>query len=72
MVKWWLKNNMFDIIKKRLYFSKMQLLLKKGLEDGSIVPFDEKFYEALKHTYTCIPVSIHMKYLKPIIAPGKC
>ena len=64
---------MFDNIKKGLYFSKMQLLIKKGLEDGSIVPFDEKFYEKMSHTYiSCLPVSIHMKYLKPIVGPGKC
>lgn len=64
---------MFENIKKGLYFSKMQLLLKKGLEDGSIVPFDDEFYEKMNHTYvSCLPVSMHMKYLKPILPPGKC
>ena len=64
---------MFDNIKKRLFFSKMQLLFKKGVENGDIVPFDDEFYEKLNHTYiSCLPVSIHMKYLKPIVAPGKC
>lgn len=64
---------MFDNIKKGLYFSKMQLLLKKGVEDGNILPFDEEFYEKMSHTYiSCLPVSIHMKYLKPIVGPGKC
>lgn len=64
---------MFDNIKKGLYFSKMQLLLKKGVEDGNILPFDEEFYEKMSNTYiSCLPVSIHMKYLKPIVGPGKC
>lgn len=64
---------MFDNIKKVLYFSKMRLLLKKGIEDGSIVPFDKDFYEKMSHTYiSCLPVSIHIKYLKPIIGPGMC
>lgn len=64
---------MFDNLKKTLYFSREQVLLKKGLEDGSIVPFDEDFYEKMRHTYiSCIPVSMHIKYLKPIIGPGKC
>lgn len=64
---------MFENIKKGLYFSKMQILFKKGLEDGSIVPFDNSFYERLSHTYiSCIPVSMHIKYLKPTIGPGKC
>lgn len=57
---------MFDNIKKVLYFNKIQLLLKKGIEDGTIVPFDEKFYEKMSHTYISgLPVSIHMKYLNP-------
>lgn len=64
---------MFENIKKGLYFSKMQLLLKKGLKDGNIVPFEDEFYEKLSHTYiSCLPVSIHMKYLKPIVGLGKC
>lgn len=64
---------MFENIKKGLYFSKLQILFKKGFEDGSIVPFDDSFYERLSHTYIkCIPVSMHIKYLKPIVGPGKC
>lgn len=64
---------MFNNIKKVLYFNKMHLLFKKGLEDGSIMPFDNEFYEKISHTYiSCLPVSIHIKYLRPLIAPGKC
>ena len=36
---------MFDSLKKGLYFSKMQLLFSKGLSEGKLVPFDNKFYE---------------------------
>ncbi len=32
---------MLDNIKKGLYFTKMDLLFKKGVEDGDILPFDE-------------------------------
>lgn len=64
---------MFDNIKKSLYFSKMQLLLDKGIADKKIIPFDDEFYEKLNHTYISgLPVSIHIKYLKPIVGPGKC
>lgn len=64
---------MLDILKNELYFRKMHLLYKKGIEDGSIVPFDEDFYKKMSHTYiSCLPVSIHIKYLKPIMGPGKC
>ncbi len=31
------------------------------------------FTKKMSHTYvSCLPVSIHMKYLKPIVEPGKC
>lgn len=64
---------MLDSIKKRFYFSRMYLLFKKGLENGSIVPFDDEFYEKMSYTYiNCIPVSLNIKYLKPIAGPGKC
>ena len=64
---------MFDNIKKSLYFSKMQLLLNKGVADKKIIPFDDEFYEKLNHTYISgLPVSIHIKYLKPIVVPGRC
>ena len=64
---------MFDNIKKSLYFSKMQLLFNKGIADKRIISFDNEFYEKLNNTYINeLPVSIHIKHLKPIIGPGKC
>lgn len=64
---------MFDNLKKELYSIKMYSLLKKGIDNGSIVSFDDEFYEKMNHTYiSCLPVSMHIKYLKPIIEPGKC
>lgn len=64
---------MFDNIKKTLYFTELELLFKKALCDGRIVPFDDEFYEKLNHTYISgLPVSIHIKYLKPSLPPGKC
>lgn len=65
---------MLDSLKRRLYLSKRQLLLKKGLEDGSITPFDEALYEQMDHTYiNCIPVSMHIKYMLSCdMLTGKC
>lgn len=64
---------MFDNVKKGLYFSKMQLLFNKGIQEGKIVPFDDEFYEKMSHTFfNCIPISMHIRYLKPIMPPGKC
>ena len=36
---------MFDNIKKKLCFLKMDLLFYKGIKEGKIVPFDEEFYK---------------------------
>lgn len=64
---------MFEKIKKDLYFKKTHLLIRKGLSEGTIIPFDDDFYDQLSHTYfNCLPVSINIKYLKPILSPGKC
>lgn len=58
---------MLDKIKKELYFNKVQLLLLKGLQDGSIEPFDDELYEKMSHTYVSgLPVSMQIKYLNPI------
>ena len=64
---------MFDNIKKKLYFLKMDLLFYKGIKEGKIVPFDEEFYKKMSNKYiACIPISIQIKYLKPILPPGQC
>lgn len=47
--------------------------MSKGFQDGTIVPFDEEFYSKMNEVLiNNIPVSIHMKYLKPVVSPGKC
>lgn len=64
---------MLDNLKKKLYFSKLKLLYSKGIADGKIVPFDEDFYRCMSNTYfASIPVSMHIKYLRPKTGPGKC
>ena len=64
---------MFDNIKKKLCFLKMDLLFYKGIKEGKIVPFDEEFYKKMSNKYiACIPISIRIKYLKPLLPPGQC
>ena len=64
---------MFERLKKELYFKKMQLLFNQGVIDKKIIPFDDDFYDKMAHTYISgIPVSMHIKYLKPNISLGKC
>ena len=64
---------MFSKLKKHLYFSKITLLLNQGYVDKSIVPFEDEMYKKMETTYISgLPVSIHIKYLKPMLPPGKC
>ena len=64
---------MFDKLRKNLYFNRLNQLFMSGLEEGRIVPFDDTLYKEMSSTYVAgLPVSIHIKYLKPIIPPGKC
>ena len=58
---------------KKLYMYKLYLQMSKGLQDRKIVPFDEEFYKAMSTTYfNCLPISMHIKYLRPTCPPGKC
>lgn len=51
----------------------MDLLFYKGIKEGKIMPFDEEFYKKMSKKYiACIPISIRIKYLKPILPPGQC
>ena len=64
---------MFEDFKKKLFFSKMILLFNKGQETGKIVSFEEDFYQQMSDTFfNGIPISMHIKYLKPTSGLGKC
>lgn len=65
---------MLDNIKNYLYMKKVEVLFKQGIKDGRIVSYEDEFYEKLSHTYISgLPVSIHIKYLRPQgKRPGKC
>ena len=60
-------------LKDKIYLKKVKYEMIKGALQGKIIPFDEEFYKSMSTTYfSCIPISMHIKYLKPIIPPGKC
>ena len=69
----WGEKIMFKNILKNLYFYKMNLLFEIGIMNKKIIEFNDEFYEKLNNTYiNTLPVSIHIKYLKPQTPPGKC
>lgn len=64
---------MFDNLYKKLYFFKRRLLITEGLTNGTIVPFEEELYERLSKVYfNGYPLSMQIRYLRPIAGPGKC
>ena len=64
---------MFEKLKQNLYFSKLQLLLAQGEKKGEILPFEDELYDRLNEVYfNGIPLSIHLKFLKPTMPPGQC
>ena len=64
---------MFDNLKKALYYTRTNILFNKGFNNEDIIPFDDEFYSKLNNTFvSCLPVSFHIKYLKPTTPPGKC
>lgn len=62
-----------NIIKKILYKLKVEQLTNKGFVDGTIVPFDEELYAKLsKHFVSGLPISMHIRFLRPALPPYKC
>lgn len=58
---------------KKLYFQKINLMYDKGIKNGDIELFNDYFYNQMRDIIIFgIPVSFHIKYLKPSIPPGKC
>lgn len=64
---------MFKELKKKLYFEKMEVLFTRGILEEKITHFDEELYSKMNNVYfNCIPISMHIKYLRPTTPPGKC
>jgi len=60
---------------KKLYLYKERIMLINGFVNGDITFFDDDLYKKMSTTYiSCIPVSIHIKYLKPKwdFSEGRC
>ena len=58
---------------KILYFKRCELLFYNGLKNGDILPFEDDLYDRLSRIYfNGYPLSIQIKYLKPMKAPGNC
>lgn len=64
---------MFDKLRKKLYFDKLNVLFDMGLRDGKIVPLDDGIIEKMEGTViACLPISIWIKHAKALFAQGTC
>lgn len=64
---------MFDDIKKKLYFTKFNILFEKAWQKGKITRFDEKIFQKMSNTIiACFPVSFYIKHSNHMFAQGTC
>lgn len=64
---------MFDKIKKRLSDNKVKMCLNYGFSNDLVKSFEPELYKRLDNViFAGIPASIQIKYLKPMLPPGKC
>lgn len=62
-----------DSIKKKLYFTRLNILFNKGLKEGKITRFDEEIFDKMNNTIiACLPVSLYIKYSNHLFAEGTC
>lgn len=60
-------------IKKKLYFTKFNILFRKALKDGQITRFDEEVFEKMSDTIISgLPVSLYIKYSNYLFGEGTC
>lgn len=59
--------------RSELFFLRADVLLGKGASKGRVQKFDDEFYQQTSKVYfNCLPISMHLKYLRPTSGPGKC
>jgi len=64
---------MFDDIKKKLYFTKFNILWTKAIKEGKITQFDDEVFKKMSNTViACFPVSFYIKYSNIMFARGTC
>lgn len=62
-----------DNLKKKLYFTKFNILWNKAIKEGKITRFEEEIFEKMSNTIiACLPVSLYIKYSNHLFAQGTC
>ena len=64
---------MFEDIKKKLYFTKFNILWNKAIKEGKITQFDDEIFQQMSNTViACFPVSFYIKHSNHMFAQGTC
>ena len=64
---------MFNELRKKLYFDKLEVMYQIGLRDGLIVPIEEEIYEQMNSTIIAtLPVGFRIKHGNKMFALGTC
>lgn len=64
---------MLQDLKKKLFFTKFEILWKKAVREGKITEFDDKIYDEMSDTIiACLPVSLYIKHSKHLFPVGTC
>lgn len=61
--------NKIDILKKKLYFTKFNILWNKAIKEGKIKQFDDEIFQQMSNTIiACFPVSFYIKHSNHMFA----
>ena len=64
---------MLEDLKKKLFFTKFQILWKKAVREGKITNFEDEIYDEMSDTIiACLPVSLYIKHSKHLFPIGTC
>ena len=64
---------MLEDLKKKLFFTKFQILWKKAVREGKITHFEDEIYDEMSDTIiACLPVSLYIKHSKHLFPIGTC
>ena len=64
---------MLEDLKKKLFFTKFEILWKKAVKEGKITNFEDEIYDEMSDTIiACLPVSLYIKHSKHLFPIGTC
>ena len=64
---------MLEDLKKKLFFTKFQILWRKAVREGKITNFEDEIYDEMSDTIiACLPVSLYIKHSKHLFPIGTC